>query len=89
MAMRVTLEAPLLSLQPGQLLSLDDACGAFIEPRDGALWVTEEGERKDHVVKPGERFVVSRPGRTLVQAIDATWVRVREAGKACVAVAAR
>jgi len=43
------------------------------------VWVTEEGDCSDFVVNPGEEFVVSRKGRTVVQAIDTTWVDLQEA----------
>ena len=67
--MNLQLEAPVLALEAGQLLSLDDACGTSIHSRAGTLWITEEGEPRDFVVGPGEAFLVSRPGRTLVQAM--------------------
>jgi hypothetical protein len=83
--MHLVLDTPRLALEPGQVVSLDDACGALIETAGGRVWITEEGERKDFVVRPGERFVVSRGGRTVVQAVERAWVTLREGALPCVA----
>jgi len=66
-------------LEPGQVLTLDDAEGVRILPRGARIWVTEEGDFSDFVVNPGEEFVVAHRGRTIVQAIGTTWVDLREA----------
>jgi Protein of unknown function (DUF2917) len=84
-AMQLVLETPRFALEPGQVVSLDDACGALIQPAGGRLWITEEGECKDFVVRPGETFVISRAGRTVVQAVEHAWVTLREGTQPCVA----
>lgn len=66
-------------LEPGQVLTLENAKGVRILPRGARVWITEEGECSDFVVNPGEEFVVAHPGRTVVQAIDTTWIDLREA----------
>ena len=68
-----------VSLQPGQVIAIDDARGVHVRPQGAKVWITEEGEGSDFVVNPGEEFVVAHAGRTIVQAIDTTWVDVREA----------
>lgn len=83
--MHLELDTPRFALEPGQVVSLDDACGALIEPSGGRLWITEEGESKDFVVRPGETFVVSRAGRTVVQAVESAWITLREGVLPCVA----
>ncbi len=77
--MNLRLEAPVLALQRGEVITLDDARGVRICPRGAKVWVTEEGDSSDFVVNPGEDFVVTRAGRTVVQAIDTTWVDLKEA----------
>lgn len=64
------LNAPVLALEPGQVVTLDDAAGTRIVARSGTVWVTEEGNRDDHIVAPGQSLVVTRDGRTLVQALQ-------------------
>ena len=68
--MELHLKAPLLALEAGQVVTLDDAAGTRIEARSGTVWVTEEGDRDDHIVAPGETLVVTHDGRTLVQALQ-------------------
>ena len=75
--MNLQLEAPVLALETGQIFSLDNACGTSIQPRRGTVWITEEGEARDFVVGPGEAFLVTRRGRTLVQAMAPAHVALR------------
>lgn len=83
--MNLKLDSPVLSLEAGQLLSLDDACGTRIQPHEGTVWITEEGEPRDFVVGPGEAFVVTRAGRTLVQAVVPARVALRDGRMPCAA----
>lgn len=83
--MNLKLEAPVLSLEAGQLLTLDDACGTSIRPSEGAVWITEEGNAGDFIVRAGDSFLVRRAGRTLVQAMAASRVALRDAGPPCAA----
>jgi len=77
--MRLKVTSSKVVLEPGQVLTIDDAKGVHIRPVGAKVWVTEEGDCSDFVVNPGEEFVVSRKGRTVVQAIDTTWVDLQEA----------
>jgi hypothetical protein len=72
--MQLQIQAPSLALEMGQVMTLDDACGTRITTRIGTVWVTEEGDSRDHVVGPGEAFVLTRNGRTLVQALKSSWI---------------
>ena len=68
--MELNLKSPVLALEAGQVVTLDDAAGTRIEARSGTVWVTEEGDSDDYIVAPGETLVVARGGRTLVQALQ-------------------
>ena len=59
-----------VALARGDMLSLDDARGVRIRVRQGALWVTQERSRADHFVTAGAHFIVSRRGRTVVEALE-------------------
>ncbi len=76
--MKLRLDSPVLTLEAGQFLSLDDARGTRIQAREGSLWITEEGEAQDFIVQAGESFVVRRAGRTLVQAMAVSRVALRD-----------
>ena len=76
--MELKVKAPLLGLAAGEIVTLDDAKGARIVARQGAVWVTEEGGHADHIVGAGDVLVVERQGRTLVQALQAAWISICE-----------
>ncbi len=59
-----------ITLSRHQLWKLDgDRRGDVISCSNGSLWITQEGDLKDHVVESGEMFWVTRPGTVVVQAL--------------------
>jgi hypothetical protein len=76
--MQLNLKAPVLALASGEILALDDIEGVSIKARVGTLWITQEGAYEDVVLGPGEHFVVKRPGRTVIQAVEPAWISIRE-----------
>lgn len=75
--MDMIIESPVLSLQPGQVVTLDDAAGVRIRATEGIVWVTYEDSLKDVILGPGETLVVARNGRTVVQALQPTHVALQ------------
>jgi hypothetical protein len=75
--MDMIIESPVLSLEPGQVVTLDDAAGVRIRATEGIVWVTYEDSLKDVILGPGETLVVARNGRTVVQALQATHVALQ------------
>jgi len=75
--MNLNLERPTLSLDAGQVVALDDAEGSRISTRLGTVWVTFEGSIKDVILGPGESIIVTRNGRTLVQALRQSFVTIQ------------
>jgi hypothetical protein len=75
--MTLNLDRPMIALEAGQLLTLDDAAGTRIVARLGTLWVTEEGNHEDHILSPGEALLIGRDGRTLLQAMQHAWVALQ------------
>ena len=76
--MKLDAKAPVFSLAAGEVLTLDNAPGTRILARLGTVWVTEEGDNRDHIVGPGDSLVVARAGRTVIQALKAAWVSLAE-----------
>jgi hypothetical protein len=74
--MTFALRTPDLALRAGEVLTLDDAQGVRIASRLGFVWVTEEGDGKDHIVGPGDAIVLRRGGRALVQALQAASISI-------------
>lgn len=76
--MQLHSEAPVLALAAGEVLTLEDARGVRIRARRGSIWITEEANLRDHILGPGETLVVSRAGRTVIQAMKPSWVALDE-----------
>jgi len=77
--MQLSLHKPVVYLETGEVLTLQDAEGTSILARTGTVWVTEEGSREDRIIGPGEAIVVARAGRTVVQALKPSWISLGEA----------
>ena len=69
-----------LAMPRGSLLRIDDGAGAMIHVREGEIWVTEEGSRKDHVLGAGQSFRLQRDGTTLAHAFRRSVVSVTAPG---------
>jgi len=65
-----------LRLNPNGNLRLRDAQGTCIHVHWGELWITQEGDSRDSIVKTGEAFEISNPGMTLLSALSAAGVSV-------------
>jgi hypothetical protein len=75
--MDMIIESPVLALEPGQVVTLDDAAGVRIRAKEGIVWVTYEDTLRDMIVGPGETLVIARNGRTVLQALQPTHVAVQ------------
>jgi hypothetical protein len=75
--MELHIKEPLLALETGQVVTLDNAAGRRISAKEGLLWITEEGSRKDHIVRQGDAHIVRHAGRTVVQALKNAWVAIQ------------
>ncbi len=53
-----------------KLVRLHDASGSTVRAIDGSVWITQEGDRRDIVLGPGESFTVDRHGAALVWPFD-------------------
>src|ERR1700759_3901960 len=76
--MQLSLTKPVVSLDAGEVFTLNDAEGTSILARTGTVWVTEEGSIEDRIIGPGETLVVAHPGRTVVQALKPSWISLGE-----------
>lgn len=56
-----------LLLEPQELLDLGSVrCGVNVACRSGCLWLTQEGDDLDHLLRAGEQLRVVRRGRVLL-----------------------
>ena len=59
-----------IDLPYGKLLRIREAAGVAITAHGGVVWVTEQGSRRDVLLKPGERFTLRGPGLAVLEALD-------------------
>jgi len=76
--MNIDLDDAIVRLNPENNLKLHGARGACIHVHWGDLWITQEGDLKDHIVNTGESFAVSRSGVTYITAMSEAGVSVME-----------
>lgn len=57
-------------LPAGALFSLANRGGQWIDVREGAVWITRSGERRDIVLKAGESMVIEDPRKVIIGAIN-------------------
>ncbi|MEP7061695.1 MAG: DUF2917 domain-containing protein [Betaproteobacteria bacterium] len=57
-----------LDLANGDLVKLDDARGTTLRVTRGTVWVTQQHDRNDVVLRAGDVWTVERDGLTLVEA---------------------
>lgn len=64
-------------LQRGGLVPIEQPLGQEIWCVQGSLWITHDGDTKDHVISAGQGYVADRSSRMLVCAMDDArfWVR--------------
>ena len=56
-------------LARGGVLRIEDGREILVYARDGCVWITQEREGRDIVLKPGQSFRISRAGCTLISAL--------------------
>ena len=72
--MDTSLSAALTRLAQGELLPIRDGQGQGIAVFHGRVWITQDADRRDIILGPGESFAFDRPGLAIVQALAATSV---------------
>src|ERR1051325_9491779 len=66
----------------GSLLLIEHGRGMQIELWDGELWITQEGDTRDHVVRGGTSFRVEHEGIVLANSLKAERITLTLAGSA-------
>lgn len=74
--METSLSHSLVRLPAGELLSLDGARGNCVVVFQGKVWITQQGDERDHILSSGESFTFDRPGLALVEALETSSVVV-------------
>jgi hypothetical protein len=56
-------------MERGSILRIEDARGSVLHVREGAVWLTQEGDPLDRYLGAGARFHLDRGGLAVAQAI--------------------
>jgi len=68
--MHIELNSSTVTLPPTSVITVQDGSGTRIRCLSGVLWVTQEGELKDSIVRAGDILTLHRPGRTVISALE-------------------
>jgi hypothetical protein len=68
--------ATVIDMAPREAITLQDVRGATLRVTRGTVWLTQECDRNDVVLRTGDNWVVERDGATVVEAQDDTVVCV-------------
>ena len=67
-------------LQAGEMLTLrGERLGLTVQCGAGRLWITQEGDFRDHLLNQGKHFESALPGRIVVTALGDSRLAVRAA----------
>lgn len=70
---RIPVAASEFLLRKGEVRSWSgDQSGRTIEITRGTVWLTQSGDMTDFVIRKGESFRVTRPGRIVAQSLSDT-----------------
>ena len=76
--MKVRVSQSEFCLAKGQTLSLADALGVRVQALAGTLWITQDHDRRDIVLDPGESFDLDVDGQVVVQALAPSQVALQQ-----------
>jgi hypothetical protein len=65
-----------IHLKKHQHLRLKDACGWAVHAMDGTVWITQDGNARDIILRPGESFVLDRDHTALLSSLNDDEVQV-------------
>jgi hypothetical protein len=83
--MIVETTSPTLVLAAGELLRLPAGACATVLCSQGAVWVTQQGERRDLVLSAGETAELGASALVLVQAFEPSLIQMRARPAGCAA----
>ena len=66
-----------IRLERGGFVRIQGGIGTLVRVHSGAVWITEEGDPRDHFVPAGERFHVASNRLTLVSALGGSNLEMR------------
>ena len=71
MGRKVIAETHRFCLARRDVVALEDAAGLELRVHRGLVWLTQEGDTRDIVMRAGEAFLLDRRGRATVEGLAA------------------
>ena len=65
-----------IDIGPDQAISVQVTYGTLVQCVHGRVWLTQQGDSRDHCFAAGLTFCVDRPGRAVISALDGPGVIV-------------
>ena len=59
-----------IDLERGKFLRVREGAGSTVTAHAGSVWITEQDNPRDVVLRPGQSFTLRRRGLTLVEAFS-------------------
>ena len=59
-----------IELPRGKYLRIREGAGSTVTARGGSVWITEQDNPRDVVLRPGQSFTLGRRGLALVEAFS-------------------
>lgn len=69
-----------IGMPRGSMLRLDEGAGVLLYVWEGELWLTQEGSRKDHLLRAGQWFRLDCDGAALAHAFRRSVVSLSSPG---------
>ncbi len=76
--MKIEIDDAILRLGENRNLTLQNNSGACVHVHWGRVWITREGDSKDHIVGSGESLAIGRAGATVLTAMSDSGVSVMQ-----------
>ena len=75
--MDISLEQALIRLTEPARMQVRNGSGHRVCCIDGRVWITQEGDRRDVILKAGECFVLDRRGLAIIGALGTGDIQLR------------
>ena len=72
------LDAVTITLESPQLLKIQNGMDWHIECHSGEIWLTQENDSEDVILRPGQGFTLSRAGVALLGAITTAELMIKK-----------
>ena len=76
--MRIELNEEGICMKRQQVVKVRDGIGHTVICTSGSVWVTQDGDQRDVVLRTGESFTLDREGPALVQAFEPGAIAIRQ-----------